>query len=266
MAELTDLPKFIKTGDVYNFIRTYVACINAGYSIGIPRQKDRDELEQAWTQLLQRVANDFDDEFLVDLVDEWELLLRGQDASSDKEFMQYAMKKLGIRMATEADASTASVAESGRYMQNNGLKSSISQKYYDMEQAAGRSQVDSAQRLDKIQLSIKKNKAIPFLYYHLSVCQDGVIPQVPKSTVLSVLNNKWEEIILEAFNQIPSEDFLHDLSSEWAYLLTQHGIPTHAEDYQGLLLALASRHPKQLAKKTTSQSTKGSFFKRLFSD
>ena len=238
MSELTQLPKLVQEKNVKGFIAVYMQCIQSGFRLKVPRKKDIDELEDEWASILQKVVTRYDESFLVQLSALWLRILKNYQGQINdaaitaiiKKFDQYTKNS---KESTPKRPPQIKASPSVRPPDEN--KASISQDYQILDVAMKSMVKDNQKRLSKAMSSLQEKSPIPFLIIYLSDAYFGSIPTVPRRTVMQVVRDEWESILLDRFNKVPNDSFMKQLVIEWTALLNLNGIPSDMESYQKLL-------------------------------
>ncbi|NQY75125.1 MAG: hypothetical protein HRT90_10285 [Candidatus Margulisbacteria bacterium] len=289
MADLSGLNQFVDSQDTKGFLRAYLQLVLDGYNLSIPSSLEMDGVKKGWEQVLQSFMGSINDPFLTELSSLWLRLVKQQGGKLTENFSVQMMALLdgkpkpqdiipdqkegpADQKGAPADApappqgGAAPSQENGAPQQSpaaenvppqadSGLDTvapSISEGYYK-HQTAEETSVPSKELLPKyIQKAIKEEKAKSFLIHYLSYSRYDIKPKVPLSSVKSVIQKSWEDILMTDFSAMPSSEFLSELSANWFYLVNQKGFPSSIPVLKKMLIHLLIEKNQQ----PTSESEK----------
>lgn len=286
MTTLIELPDYMYEGDAEGFLQTYLRLLTEGYSLTIPKQTSLDEITEAWQNILPRISNDFELPFAEEVAKLWRQLLRRQGAQMNETFAEEMLailegrpKNEGKKVETEITSEmlnddefyenlkpgtlTPDVVEKRDGDASNEVLSNISDSYYNFESNKSSLDIKPKNAWPQIETALEDHDVDGFLIHYLSQARDGIKPKVPVSSVLQVIRNQWEEIMMVDHNLMAEDEFLSRLSSRWFSVVNQRGLPYSMDAIEDLLTYFMENYsapPKQ--KKEKKKGLLGKLFRR----
>ncbi len=213
--EISELNIYVKRKDVVGFLRVYVRLVVEGRSLPMPSTIDVQRAKSGWLTCLQDVVGSFSADFVEKVAQYWVKLSQRHGNPSSPDFARDILTILHNQAWVPPKTSAPT-----QKFDTDAVAPQISQRYYNHGQILNEDQV---QKLS--QKCIRDNDADGFIIAYLALLKLEIRPQVPMSTVLDVISNKWEEIIVREFGVSPSDVFLLTIATRWFYIVNLKGLP-----------------------------------------
>ena len=233
---------------------------------------------------MPRISNDFEEPFVEELAKLWRQLLRRQGAQMTANFAEEMLailegrpKNEGQRVETEITSDSLSdeqiyaklklgtltpdVVEKREGDASNDVRSNISDSYYNFESNKSSLDISPKNAWPQIETALNDQDVDGFLIHYLSQSRNGIKPKVPVSSVLQVIRNQWEEIMMVDRNLMVDDEFLTRLSSRWFSVVNQRGLPYSLDAIEDLLIYFMEHYK---APPATKNAKKKGFLGKLF--
>lgn len=264
MPLISALSEAVQRNDHVGFLRTYMSMILEGDNLSVPGSLEAEKSKEAWTDVFQTLSIKFSEEFMTNLNRYWLSVVKKQGGKITETFSKEILDIIDNKAPAGKKLSMPPTNTASENPQADTVVLKISTDYYKhsllhAERPAHKDDIDQ-----KIMEALSKKQVDHFLKHYLSYTQVEIKPLVPLSTVLGVVSDRWEDIIMREYGVVPEPKFLSELSIRWFYLVNLKGIPINIEKLSELYLFIAtSTQPKPKAEKKPPEKPK-SFFKRLF--
>jgi hypothetical protein len=217
----------IDRNDASGFVRLYIVCLMQGFLLRIPTAASTDTLREMWSTILAKYRRNFSDEFCDAVTLYWESLMGGIDPKSPS-IEHDLCRAAGIDVSTIDvihPLIPATPPDNPLLSKNEGFVSDISERYQAYRAIDAISIPDPEQLKSMRQKAFKSQDVPGFLGAHLSFAAHGELVAVPKSSVHASIRSQWETIIADLYHTIATDEFVHQLTNTWFYLVNQKGIP-----------------------------------------
>ncbi len=223
---ISELNLYVSRKDVIGFLRVYMRLVNEGRPLQLPSTQDLARAKSGWMACLQEVVESFSAEFVDKVAVYWLKLAQRHGNVTSPDFARDILTILHNQAWVPPKRPEAKTPK----FDSDAVAPKISQRYYEHAQE----EVTEARIQKMVKKSISDNDADGFLIAYLSFIKINMAPQVPMSTVLDVISNKWEEIIAREFGVSVSSVFLLTLASRWYYIVNLKGLPMTPPQLQAI--------------------------------
>ena len=267
MPSTSDLREAVQRNDHTAFLRNYMMMVLEGDNLSVPGSLEAEKSKTGWEDILTGLAIPYTDDFLSNMNRYWLSVVKKQGGKITEKFSQEILDIINnkapsntkIQMPSKTDV--PGIPEDSH---SDTVVLRISNDYYkhSLLHAERPTHKDD---IDKLILeAVSKGQIENFLKHYLSYTQVDIKPLVPLSTVLGVISDRWEDIIMREYGLVPDPGFLSKLSVKWFYLVNLKGIPINLAKLSELYVFLATKEKPKTAPKSKSVTPKKSFFQRLF--
>ena len=267
MPTTDDLSSYTMANDTKGFLLCYMQLVDSGMNLMVPTSLELDKAKEGWSEILPNVTGGYTDEFVDNLSQYWLSIIKKQGAKVTDTFAKEiiaiienkpkpaaAQSKPVPAAAPQQQTASPAVSESAetpssaipesRHAPLDSVASHISTSYYSYQSAVESDVLPKKDLNAQIKIALEKEQVEDFLIHHLSWARYNEKVKVPLSSVITIISQKWEEILMEVYESRPNKNFLKAVSAKWFYLVNQKGLPTTIEKMQEILYYLmANRTP-----------------------
>lgn len=285
MPSTDDLSSHISADDYKGFLRTYFQLIDGGQNLSLPSSLELSGIREGWSEILPGIAGGYTDEFLDGLSQFWAQIVKKQGGTIGDNFAKQIlalidgqpMPAMATASATESEpkpqstggapsnpsssssAPTNAPSSSSSDSSNPTVESQISQNYYHFQAAAEFRIPDGKKIQQLLKTAIESEDALAFLVYHMANSPKTAKPNLPMSSVIFTIQQKWEDILMEDYSIQPEPTFVKAVASQWFGVVNLKGLPASKEKtdeiFNHLVQALQKKEAESKPKVASKPST-----------